>query len=61
MVPPVNGPGHPPDVTALIATKETDARSVLRGSREKTVMNALMVTMATHVVSRFQLMFLTHY
>ena len=51
MAPPVNEPGHPLDVTALIVTKETDVTTVLRGSKEMTVTNALMVTMATHVVS----------
>ena len=51
MEPLVNKPGHPPDVTALIVTKETDVATVLKGSREMTVMNVLMVTMATHVVS----------
>ena len=58
MAPPVNKPGHQPDVTVLIVTKETDARSVLTGSREMVVLNVLMVTMATRVVSRFQLRFL---
>ena len=53
MAPPVNEPGHPPDATAFIVTKETDARSVQRGGREMVVLNVLMVTMATHVVSRF--------
>ena len=57
MAPPVNKPGHQPDVTVLIVTKETNARSVLTGSREMVVLNVLMVTMATHVVSRFQLRF----
>ena len=51
MAPPVNEPGRPPDVTVLIVMKETDAETALRGSREMTVMNVLMVTMATHVVS----------
>ena len=54
MAPSVNELGHPQDVTALIATRETDVTTVPRGSREKTVMNVLMVTTATHVVSRFQ-------
>ena len=53
MVPPVNKPVHPPDVTVLIVTKETDVTTVLTDSRGKTVMNVLMVTMATHVVRRF--------
>ena len=57
MAPPVNQPGPPPDVTALIVMKEIDAATALRDSREMTVMNVLMVTMATHVVSRFQLRF----
>ena len=51
MAPPVNEPGRPPDVTALIVMKETDAETVLRGSREMTVINVLMGTMATHAVS----------
>ena len=54
----MNKLGHPPDVTALIVIKETGVTTVLRGSRQMTVMNVLMVTMATHVVSRFQLRFL---
>ena len=40
MAPPVNKPGQPPDVTALIVSKETDVTSVL------------MVTMVTHVVRK---------
>ena len=51
MAPPSNEPGRPPDVTVLIVMKETDAETALRGSREMTVMNVLMVTTATHVVS----------
>ena len=51
MEPLVNKPGYPPDVTALIVTKETDVATVLKGSREMNVMNVLVVTMATHVVS----------
>ena len=52
MMPPVNEPGHPPDVTALTVTRETDVTTVLRCSREMVVLNVLMITMATHVVSR---------
>ena len=60
-----NKPGHPPDVTALNVTKETDVTGAPRGSREKDVknvlngskemdaINVLMVTMAKRVVSRF--------
>ena len=29
MAPPVDKPGHPPDVTALIVTKETDVATAL--------------------------------
>ena len=54
MAPSVNELGYPPDVTALIVTRGTDVTTVPRGSREKTVMNVLMVATATHVVSRFQ-------
>ena len=65
MAPPVGAPGLPPDVTALIVTKETDvidvlrgsremaAQNVLNGSKEMNAINVLMVTMAKRVVSRF--------
>ena len=42
---------HPPDVTALIVTRETDVTRALRGSREKNVTPVLLVTMETYVVS----------
>ena len=38
MAPPVNKPGHPPDVTVLTVSRETDVTSVRRGSREMNVM-----------------------
>ena len=41
MAPPENKPGHPPDVTAQIVTKETHVTTVLRGSREMAVRNVL--------------------
>ena len=41
MAPPVNEPGHPPDVIALTVTKETDMTRVRRGSREMVVENVL--------------------
>ena len=65
MAPLVNESGHPPDVTALTVTKETDvtraqrgsremaAQTFLRGSKGMDVIDVLMVTMVTRVVSRF--------
>ena len=53
MAPPVNLSGRPLDVTALIVIKETDVTTAPKDSKEKTVMNVIMVIMATHVVSRF--------
>ena len=44
MVPHVNKPGHPPDVTALIITKETDVNSVQDSSRERVARNVLLVS-----------------
>ena len=41
---------HPPDVTALIVTKETDVTRALRGSRERVVLNAHRITMEMIVV-----------
>ena len=50
MVPPLNQPGHPPDVTALIVTKETDVKTVPRRSREMAARNAYKATMEIIVV-----------
>ena len=51
MAPPVNKPGHPPDVTALIDTKETDVTTVLRDFREIVARNAhRIITMEMIVV-----------
>ena len=53
MAPPVKEPGQPPDVTALIVTRETDVNNVLRGSGEKAAENAYTVTMETVAVLRY--------
>ena len=50
MAPPVNQSGHPPGVTALIVTKETDVTHALTGSREMVVLNAHRITMGMIVV-----------
>ena len=44
MAPPVNKLGHPPDVTVLIFTKETDVRDAQRDSREMVARNVLLVS-----------------
>ena len=52
MEPPVNEPGHPPDVTAQTITKEIDVTRALRGSREMSVMSVVRgsrVTVARNV------------
>ena len=50
MAPLVKGPGLPPDVTALIVTKEIDV-SVLRGAREIVARNVQRTTMEMTVVN----------
>ena len=50
MAPPVNEPGHLPDVTALIVTKEADVTTVLRTSREIAARNVHKITMEIIVV-----------
>ena len=50
MVERANRSGHPPDVTALMVTKETDATTALRGSREMAARNAYKATMEIIVV-----------
>ena len=50
MAPPVNEPGHPPDVTALIVTMEADVTTVLRTSREIAARNVHKITMEIIVV-----------
>ena len=47
----VNRHGHQPDVTVMIIFKETDVTNAQKGSKVMIVMNALLVTMATIVVS----------
>ena len=42
--PPVNKPGHPPDVTALIVTMETDVTTAWKGSREMIARNVPLVS-----------------
>ena len=49
MAPPVNKPGHPPDVIALIATKETDVTVVLNASKEIVARNVPLVSKVTNV------------
>ena len=39
MAPPVNKPGHPPDVTAMIVPKETDVKYALRDFKESVAKN----------------------
>ena len=41
---PVNSAGHPPGVTALIVTKETDVTTASRGSREMAVKNVPLIS-----------------
>ena len=49
MAPLVNKPGHPPDVIALIATKETDVTVVLNVSKEIVARNVPLVSKVTNV------------
>ena len=55
MAPPVNKPGHPPDVTVLIVSKETDVIRAWKDPREKIVMNAPRTTMEMNAVIIFTL------
>ena len=50
MAPPVNEPGHPPDVTALIVPMETDATDTQKGTRETSVNNVRRTTTGMTVV-----------
>ena len=49
MAPPVNEHGHPPDVTVLIVTKETDVINALSSSRETAARNVPLVSKAMNV------------
>ena len=51
MAPPVNKPGHPPDVIALIATKETNVTVVLNVFKETVARNVPLVSKVTNVNS----------
>ena len=44
MAPPVNKPGHSPDVTVLIVTIETDVTTASKGSREMIARNVPLVS-----------------
>ena len=49
MVQYVNQPGHPPDVTALIISRETDVTSAQKGSKVTNVRNVPLISKVMNV------------